>query len=463
MSDSFPRGLQVETAFSGVSIDSRKVRDGDLFIAIRGENHDGHDYVFDALDRGAAAAVVARGWLSEQKRRSVRSRTLIPVDDTIKALQALSRYHRQRLGLPVVAITGSNGKTTTKDMTASVLRTRYRAMCSESSFNNHIGVPLTLLWLRRSHEVAVVEMGMNNKGEIAHLCTVAEPTAGVITNVSTAHLEFMGDLDGVAEAKAELAEAIGPHGFLVLNADDPKVAAMRERSEARIITFGLESDADIKGEIVDYRNGIFAIFRINGGPAIHLEVPGTHNVMNGLAAAAVGEAMGCTPEQMKEGLEAFKGARWRTEIIEADGILVVNDSYNANPVSASAALRILSDFENGSLHRRIAVLGDMLELGETAAESHMELGEESAGSGIELLVAVGDFASEVIEGAVKAGLPSEMTISSRNVDEAWRELVPRLQQGDLVLVKGSRRVGLEQLVERICARHKAPDTGGEDN
>ena len=463
MNGSFPRGLQAETAFSGVSIDSRNVRDGDLFIAIRGENHDGHDYVFDALEKGATAAVVARGWLSEQKRRSVRGRPLIPVDDTIEALQALSRYHRQRLGLPVVAITGSNGKTTTKDMTASVLRTRYRVMRSESSFNNHIGVPLTLLWLRRSHEVAVVEMGMNHGGEIAHLCTVAEPTAGVITNVSTAHLEFMGDLDGVAEAKAELAEAIGPHGFLVLNSDDPKVTAMRERSEARIITFGLESDAEIKGEIVDFRRGIFPVFRINGGPAIHLEVPGTHNVMNGLAAAAVGEAMGCTPEQVKKGLEAFQGARWRTEIVETEGILVVNDSYNANPVSASAALRILCDFENGSSHRRVAVLGDMLELGETAVQSHQELGEESAGSGIELLVAVGDFASEVIEGAVRAGLPSEMTISSRNVDEAWRELVPRLQQGDLVLVKGSRRVGLEKLVERICARHEAPDTGGEDN
>jgi UDP-N-acetylmuramoyl-tripeptide--D-alanyl-D-alanine ligase len=460
---SFPRNLHAETAFTGVTIDSRNVRDGDLFIAIAGERHDGHDYVFDALDRGAAAAVVSRNWLSEHKRRSVRGRPLIPVNDTVEALQALSQYHRQRLGLPVVAISGSNGKTTTKEMTASVLRTRYRAMRSESSFNNHIGVPLTLLRLRRSHEVAVVEMGMNHRGEIAHLCSVAEPTAGVITNVCAAHLEFMGDLDGVAEAKAELAEAIGPHGFLVLNADDPKVSAMRNRSEARIITFGLENDADIRGEIVEFSRGIFPVFRINGGPPIHLEVPGTHNVMNGLAAAAVGDAMGCMPEQVQEGLEAYKGARWRTEIVEADGIVVLNDSYNANPASSSVALQLLSDFENGDSHRRIAVLGDMLELGDTAGQSHQEMGEESAGSGIELLVAVGDFASEVIKGAVNAGLPSELTISSGDVNEAWKELEPRLREGDLVLVKGSRRVGLDQLVEQICNRDGIPETEGEDS
>ena len=256
MNGAFPRTLQPETAFTGISIDSRNVRDGDLFVAIVGQNHDGHDFVFDAMEAGATAAVVNREWLSAQKRRSVRGRPLIPVGDTVEAIQTLSLYHRQRLGLPVIAVTGSNGKTTTKEMIAAVLRTRFRTMRSESSFNNHIGVPLTLLRLRRSHEVAVVEMGMNHPGEIARLCTISEPTAGVVTNVGGAHLEFMGDLDGVADAKAELAEAIGSHGFLVLNADDPRVAAMRDRTEARTITFGVDEKAEIQGEVVEMDRGI---------------------------------------------------------------------------------------------------------------------------------------------------------------------------------------------------------------
>ncbi|MCK4771431.1 MAG: UDP-N-acetylmuramoyl-tripeptide--D-alanyl-D-alanine ligase [Candidatus Latescibacteria bacterium] len=462
MNGALPRGLQPETAFTGVSIDSRRICEGDLFVAIEGLNHDGHDFVFEALQQGAVAAVVKREWLSAQKRRSVRGLPLIVVQDTIEALQALSLYHRQRLGLPVIAVTGSNGKTTTKEMISSVLRTRYRALRSEGSFNNHIGVPLTLLRLRRSHEVAVVEMGMNHPGEIARLCAIAEPTAGVITNVGAAHLEFMGDLDAVAYEKAELAEAIGPHGFLVLNADDSRVAAMGERTEARIVTFGLEQKAEIRGEIVEFDRGIYPVFRCNGGPAVRLQVPGVHNVMNALAAAAVGEAMGCSPEQVGEGLESYEGSKWRTEMIEADGILVLNDSYNANPVSVSIALRLLHDWENARPHRRVAVLGDMLELGRSAPRSHRSLGEEVVHSGVELLIAVGDYAPEVIEGALEAGFPGDGALASGDVDEAWIELGPRLEPGDLVLVKGSRRIGLERIVDYICSRHGDPHPAGEE-
>lgn len=462
MNRSLLRGLQPETAFTGVSIDSRRVREGDLFIAIRGENHDGHDYVLEALEKGAVAAVVKRQWLSVQKRHAVRRRPLIPVEDTVEALGSLALYHRQRLGLPVIAVTGSNGKTTAKEMIAAVLRTHYRVLRNESSLNNHIGVPLTLLRLARTHEVAVVEMGMNHAGEIAHLCSIAEPTAGVITNVGAAHLEYLGDLDAVADAKAELAEAIGPHGFLVLNANDARVAAMRERTEARTITFGFGREAEVRGEIIEFSKGIFPVFRYNGSPTIHLKVPGVHNVVNALAAAAVGKAMGCTPEQVLEGLESYEGTMWRTEIIEAGEILILNDAYNANPVSAAASLELLHNWDNAQPHRRVAVLGDMLELGEVAPQSHRRLGQKAVESEVELLIAVGDHASELVTGACEAGMSREQVVLSVDVDEAWHELEARLQPGDLVLLKGSRRVGLERLVDHIRSRHAGPQPAGEE-
>jgi UDP-N-acetylmuramoyl-tripeptide--D-alanyl-D-alanine ligase len=455
VSISLPRGLPAEAAFTGVTIDSRKVHEGDLFVALRGERFDGHDFIQDALSAGAIAAVVEQSWFDGQKKRAVKGLPLIPVTATLAALQSLALYHRRRLGLPVIGVTGSNGKTTTKEMIAAALGTRFRVLRSEGSLNNHIGVPLTLLRMRRTHEIVVAEMGMNHSGEITRLCEIAEPTAGVVTNVGTAHLEYFDDLDEIAKAKQELIEAIGPHGFVVLNGDDPRVAAMSGSTEARSITFGFSEGVNVQGEIIELINGIFPLFRYNGGSPIRLWVPGRHNVANALAAVAVALAMGCTPEEIHDGLESYRGVKWRTEVIERGGIVILNDAYNSNPVSAAAALGLLRDWSNSRSLRRVAVLGDMLELGEESGDLHARIGREAFECGVELLVAVGEHAGEIADGARAAGMSGDRILLTGTVDAAWDVLNDRITRNDLVLLKASRGVGLEQLVGRIQEKDRA--------
>jgi len=456
MSAGLPRGLPPEAAFTGVSIDSRKVRPGDLFVAIRGDRYDGHDFVEEALRAGALAAVVAQSWLAGRRRRTLRSSPLIPVADTVEALQALARYHRRRLGIPVIGVTGTNGKTTTKEMIAAVLGVAYRVLRSEGSFNNHLGVPLTLLRLRRTHEVAVIELGMNHPGEIARLCAVALPTGGVITNVGPAHLEFMQSVKEVARAKAELGEAIGKDGFMVLNADDEHTPGLRALTEARVVTFGFSPEADVRGELVGLAEGARPLLRIGGSPPVRIPLAGAHNAANALAAAAVGEIMGCTPEQVRGGLESFSPPHWRSETFEAGGVTVINDAYNANPVSTARALEMLRDWADGHPHRKVAVLGDMLELGGGAERAHRELGERAAAAGVELLVTVGRHTAGTAEEAARAGLAEAGIVRTATLEEAWEALQGRLEPGDLVLIKGSRRIGLERLADRIREAGNAP-------
>lgn len=463
MNPSLSRGLPAGAAFTGVSIDSRKIHEGDLFVALRGDRFDGHDFIRDALEAGATAAVVEQSWLLKQKKRTVRGLPLIPVPEALAALQSLALYHRRRLGLPVVGVTGSNGKTTTKEMIAAILGTHFRVLRSEGSLNNHIGLPLTLLRMRRTHEIVIAEMGMNHSGEITHLCEIAEPTAGVVTNVGSAHLEFFDDLDGIASAKRELVEAIGPHGFVVLNGDDPRVSAMSASTEARSITFGLSGGVDVRGEIIEFIGGVFPLFRYNDGAPIRLWVPGRHNVSNALAAVAVAEAMGCSPEEIQDGLESYRGVKWRTEVIESGGIVVLNDAYNSNPVSAVAALALLRDWNNSRPMRRVAVLGDMLELGKKAGELHAVIGQEAFECGVELLVAVGEHAGEIADGARLVGMSGDRILLTENADTAWDALDGRLGLGDLILLKASRGVGLERLAGRIQEKYSDLESteGGE--
>ncbi|MFO7768110.1 MAG: UDP-N-acetylmuramoyl-tripeptide--D-alanyl-D-alanine ligase [bacterium] len=460
MNGRLPRGLQPEDAFTGVSTDSRTVRKGDLFIALKGERFDGHDFVGEALRRGAHAAVVDEEWLTSQDRRAVRGKPLIGVPDTLEALQELARYHRRRMGIPLIGVTGSNGKTTTKEMTASVLGGRFRVLKSEASFNNHIGVPLTLLRLRRAHEAAVLELGTNHPGEIAELCRIAAPSAGIITNVGPVHLEFLGDEEGVARAKGELADAIGRDGFLVLNADDERVMGLASRTPARKVTFGFSEGADVRPEGLELRGGAFARFLLRG-ERVRLRVPGRHNVHNALAAAAAGFAMGCEPAEVREGLESYRGTAWRGELVRTGGLLVLNDAYNANPVSTARALDLLAEWQNGKPRRKVAVLGDMLELGEAAPEAHAEAGRRAAAAAVDLLVAVGSHAEEMARAAEASGLDAERIETGRDVEGAWSVLQQRLRSGDLVLLKGSRAVGLEQLVDRLRGL-QGPTPEGEE-
>jgi len=317
--------------------------------------------------------------------------------------------------------------------------------------------------MRRTHEIVIAEMGMNHSGEITKLCEIAEPTAGVVTNVGQAHLEFFDDLDGIASAKQELVEAIGPHGFVVLNGDDPRVSAMSASTEARSITFGLSGGVDVRGEIIEFIGGVFPLFRYNDGAPIRLWVPGRHNVANALAAVAVAEAMGCSPEEIQDGLESYRGVKWRTEVIESGGIVVLNDAYNSNPVSAVAALALLRDWNNSRPMRRVAVLGDMLELGEKAGELHAVIGQEAFECGVELLVAVGEHAGEIADGARLMGMSGDRILLTENADTAWDALDGRLGSGDLILLKASRGVGLERLAGRIQEKYSDFESteGGE--
>ena len=460
MNGGLPRGLPPEAAFTGVSTDSRTVREGDLFIALRGERFDGHDFVTEALRGGAQAAVVEEEWLSAQRRRSVRGKPLIGVPDTLEALQNLARYHRRRMGIPLIGITGSNGKTTTKEMTAAVLGVRFRVLKSEASYNNHIGVPLTLLRLRRAHEAAVLELGMNHPGEIAELCGIAAPSAGVITNVGPVHLEFLEDEEGVARAKGELADAIGRDGFLVLNADDERVMALASRTPARKITFGLSPDADVRPEGLELRDGAFPSFGLRG-EQIRLRVPGRYNVHNALAAAAVGFAMDCEPPEVRRGLEGYRGTAWRGEVVRSGGLLLLNDAYNANPVSMARALDLLAEWQNGQPRRKVAVLGDMLELGSAGPEAHAEVGRKAAAADVDLLIAVGSHAAELARAAEASGLDAERIETGPDVEEVWPVLERWLEPGDLVLFKASRRVGLERLVDRLKEHHEPASEGEE--
>ena len=425
---------------AGVSIDTRTLREGELFVAIQGERFDGHDFVRDAFGRGAVAAVVATTAGSEAD-----GKPLIPVIDTIDALQRLAAWYRARFELPVVAVTGTNGKTTTKDMTAAVLSEGLRTMKTDGNLNNHIGVPLTLLGLSSDHEVAVVEMGMNHPGEMGLLAELARPTIGVITNVAEAHMEGMGSLEAIAEAKGELLEALPPEGTAVLNADDARVMSQAKRTSARVVTFGLSPDAGTRA--VDVRDGAVVSFDLDRGGSVELPVPGRHNVMNALAALAVGEVLGIDREAAIEGLSSFEPSPMRMSISRVGGWIVLNDAYNANPGSLGAALESLVALAGG--RPTVAALGAMLELGSRTRDAHREAGLLVAEKGIDHLLLFGREIEALREGALAGGMPPGR---ARLFDDktALVEALRRLSDDDAVLlVKGSRAMRMEEVVELL--------------
>jgi len=376
---------------SGISINSRTIQAGDLFIAIKGERFDGHQFIYEALERGASGVLVSvsshRIPRTTEEETLLRDKILIGVTDTLAALQGLSRLHRLRWVLPVVAVTGSNGKTTTKEMAAEILAGRYVTLKNEGNLNNQIGVPLTLFRLTSAHQAAVLEAGISRPGELKRLCEIALPQVGVITNIGPAHLETLGTLDAVAAAKAELIEALSPsEGVAVLNRDDPYYPLLRSRAPGRVVTFGTDPDADIHMDAIresgsrvkmtlDCRSSVFGIAPYldksrrasRRAPAtertrVEIDLPaiGRHNAMNAAAAAAAAWVLGCDLEDIRRGLENYRPIAMRLEWTEWEGRTILNDAYNANPASMLAALETLKNFQTQG--RRIAVVGDMLEL-----------------------------------------------------------------------------------------------------
>ncbi len=440
-----------------VVVDSRAAGPGDLFVAVPGERVDGHAFVGEALARGAVAALVSR--LPEAAGPPPGA--LILVDDTVAALGRLAAYHRERFAVEVVGVTGSVGKTTTKELAAAVLGQRYRVLRSPGNYNTEIGLPLALLDLRPGHQVAVLEMGMRGPGQIRYLARLARPRAGILTLIAETHAELLGSVEAVARAKRELVEELPPGGVAVLNADDPRQRPMAAATRARVIWYGLGGGADVTAaDLVPRGSGVRFTLRAPrlaaGEAPVDLPLPGRHHVADALAAAAVGLAFGLGLEEIARGLASASLPEMRSRIVEAGSLKLIDDTYNASPASVKAALETLAQVAPG---RRVAVLGDMLELGDYSLEGHREVGRAAAQ--VDLLVTVGTRARHARDAAVEAGLPPERALHCADRDEALERLKGLLRPGDTVLVKGSRAMRMEEIVSGLQAWAAGAGRAGE--
>ena len=443
------------------SIDTRTLRAGDLYVALRGERLDGHEFLGAAIAAGACGAIVSRP--VSLTPEALADRVLISAVDTTEALQRLARWVRRESGAHVVAITGSAGKTTTKEITAAFLGARHTVMRSSGNLNNHIGLPLSLLELRHGARVAVVELGMNHAGEISRLVSIAEPDTRVWTNVAEVHTAFFESIDGIADAKAEILEGATAETALVANADDPLVMARVPRFPGRTLTFSSSEQARDPRPTVAARaiedlglDGMRAVLETPAG-TIAWRVPllGRGNLMNSLAAAAVGLHFGIPLQEMAARAETITPAAHRGEVLRLPGgVTVVDDAYNSNPRALKAALAVLGGESRYS--RRVAVLGEMLELGAASPALHAECGRTAAGAGLSHLIAVGgEPAAELARAAVAAGMREASVQYVRASDEAAELAATQVRQGDVVLVKGSRGIRTERVVQRLEAEFGA--------
>ncbi len=437
--------------FENISIDSRDIRAQDVFVAIAGDVHDGHTFVNDVVQQGVSGLIVSREKSADLPIADWQTRQIacVAVADTTRALGDLAAFHRSRTDVPLTAITGSNGKTTTRQMTAQVVAQKYNTLATIGNYNNQIGVPLTLLRLSGEYEQAVVEVGTNSPGEIARLAQVCAPNIGVVTNVGPAHLEGLGSLDGVMREKEQLIEYLKAGGKAVLNADDRRVYQMASRTERQVLLFGLSKNAAIRATAVNERTGgtSFTLHLPDGQLAVTLSVPGQFMVLNALAAAAVGHLLELSAEEIKAGLESFEPVWGRMDIFQtANGIHIIDDTYNANPESMKAAITTLRTLRRNN--RSLFVAGDMLELGDQSEALHKQVGAWAAAANIEKLLVTGEFASAVAAGAINAKMkPADIFTGTQ--DEIIDTLKQSLKSGDWVLIKGSRGARMETVVKEI--------------
>ncbi len=454
----------------GVSTDSRTVAEGELFVPVAGARFNGHDFIEKALERKAAGFAFSNTKLDKEKAAGMaaeRKAMAVSVEDTLKALGDLALFVRNSIaGLKVVAITGSTGKSTTKEMLAAILSRSRKTLKNEGNLNNLVGVPLTLFRLEEDTEAAVVELGANAPGEIAELARITNPDAGCVTNVGRAHLEGLGSLDGVSLEKGALAEALGERAFFAVNCDDEFVAKMADKTGARIICFGLNSEPlkkceeFITAEVTSTGPVKAQMTLVAGEQRVGLQLcsPGMHNVMNALAAASLARAVGASMEEIARGLVEYEPMPMRSETLKAGrGITVLIDCYNSNPSGLEAALELFSGFPG----RLVAVLGDMLEMGSYAREAHVRAGEMAAERGVEILVAVGEWAEHMkLAYEDKAGA-SAKALTAPDASRASELILKNLRDGDSILVKGSRKVGLEAVVEAVRKAVGENRAGGE--
>src|SRR5213594_716365 len=450
-------GLDPLAWVAGVSIDSRTIRAGELFIAIHGPSHDGHDHVASALERGAIAAVVAEAQLPRYAG-PVGGRCLA-VADTFEALKQLARAVRESWGGKIVGVTGSVGKTTTKEILAALLGAKLRVLKSEGNLNNEYGLPLTLFRVDETHQAAVLEMGMSRRGELARLAAIARPDVGVVTRVSPAHLEFFASVDEIALAKRELIEGLnGKNSTAVLNADDARVAAFGAFAPGRVLTYGIEQPAFFTAENIEDRGALGTTFDYvspEGHVRLELALPGRHVIANALASLAAASVWGIGITEARAVLPKLRPPAMRGELLHfSNGAALINDSYNSSPAALQAMTALLAATPN--FHRRILAAGEMRELGTASPELHRAAGQFAAKTGkVDWIVGVCGDAAQIVEGAVAAGLPRERSKFFARPQEAAGFLADFIASGDLLLVKGSRGVKMEQIVEALIARHAA--------
>ncbi len=451
-------GLDPLARVAGVSIDSRTVRAGELFVAIHGPRHDGHDHVAGALERGALAALVAADKLSRYEGRL--GDHCLEVEDTFVALKALARAVREAWGGKIAGITGSVGKTSTKEILAALLGSKLRVLKSEGNFNNEYGLPLTLFRLEETHQAAVLEMGMSRRGELTRLAEIARPDVGVVTRVAPAHLEFFASVDEIALAKRELIEGLnGKESVAVLNADDARVAAFAGHAPGRVATYGIENRADFMARNIEDRGALGSSFECvspKGIGRLELALPGGHTILNALAALAAADVWDIGLAKAGEIFRTLRVPAMRGELLQfTNGVAVINDSYNSSP----AALQAMTDLLTATpgFRRRILVAGEMRELGATSKEFHRDAGRWAAKTGkVDWIIGVAGDAAEIAEGAVAAGFSRSHTKFFETPREASEFLGGLLETGDVVLVKGSRGVKMEQIVESMIASYAAP-------
>ncbi len=438
-------------SFDGISIDSRKISSTDCFVAIRGDIHDGHRFCEDVIQKGVRGIVVEHSHIQHLPIADWRHQGIvcITVADTTRALGDMAAYHRKRLNVRVVAITGSNGKTTTRGMTSEVLQQRFRVLSTAGNLNNHIGLPLTLLNLSHHHECAVVELGMNHSGEIERLSAICQPDIGVITMIGAAHLENFSSQNDITNAKAELFRHLRPNGIAILNLDDPRLEALASGLSAPVIFFGVAKSAQIHARHITSRGArVSFMLEIPGDTAaVTLSIAGTFMASNALAAAAVGYALGVSAAEIKAGLENFNPVTGRMNIVEtALGVHIVDDTYNANPASMAAAVQTLVELKGAG--RGMVIVGDMLELGKNSRRFHRDLGERIASAGMFALYATGEFGPDVAAGAIGSGMDPEAVFVG-NSDAISSHIKERLQKEDWVLIKGSRAMRMDKIASDI--------------
>lgn len=426
---------------NGISTDSRNVRKGDVFFAIHGDRYDGAAFVDNAFDAGAILSVVN----SDSVKGKTFTSPVVPVEDPVHALGDVAADYRSDFTGKVIAVTGSNGKTTVREMILAVLRTGYIVHGSKKNFNNQIGLPLSIFGLEKRHDCAVFELGMSAPGEIAYLSKITRPDIGVILNVGHGHIEFFSGLEEIALAKMELLDSIGSEGIVIINGDDELLKPCEGRSAAKVVRFGINTPCDYRAENIVMQPDVCARFEVEG-QSIKLKVPGFHNIYNALAAYTVGRMLNVDQGKAAKALGEFEAPNMRMQCFEKQGICFINDSYNANPLSMKAAADVLKNIKG---ERKIAVLGDMLELGNISEESHFTIGKLFAGIGLECLCLVGKNADIYYRGAREGGMKPESVEIFADIDLAIDFIKSFIRTGDVLLAKGSRALGMEKIIDVV--------------